>query len=55
MLPEFSARLLPFDRQAASIAATSLANGLVLVTRNLSDFQPLGVPCLDSWEKAHGQ
>ncbi len=33
------------------IAATALANDLVVVTRNLSDFQPLGVTCLNPWHQ----
>jgi predicted nucleic acid-binding protein len=36
----------PFD---ALIAATALAHGLTLVTRNVRDFMPTGVPLLDPW------
>lgn len=33
----------------ALIAATALVHGLTVVTRNLSDFRPMGVPLLDPW------
>lgn len=38
----------------AMIAATARQHGLVLVTRNLSDFAALGVPLLDPWQWAGG-
>lgn len=40
------------DRRAerdALIAATALVHGMVVVTRNLSDFVPMGVATLDPW------
>jgi toxin FitB len=33
-----------------AIAATALEHGLVVVTRNVSDFQPTGVPVLNPFE-----
>ena len=33
----------------AMIAATALHHGLTMVTRNVADFEPLGVPCIDPW------
>ena len=36
------------------IAATALVHGLVLVTRNVSDFEPLGVRLLNPWESNAG-
>jgi len=34
------------------IAATALARGLVVVTRNGKDFEPAGVEILDPFERA---
>jgi predicted nucleic acid-binding protein len=34
----------------AFIAATALARGLTLVTRNVGDFEPLGVALLNPWD-----
>ena len=31
------------------IAATALVHGLTVVTRNVADFAPTGVPTLDPW------
>ena len=36
------------------IAATALVHGLVLVTCNLSDFEPMGVRLLNPWESNAG-
>jgi len=41
------------DRRPADdayIAATALAHGLKVVTRNVADFAPMGVPLLNPWE-----
>jgi len=32
------------------IAATALVNGMTVVTRNISDFAPTGVPLLNPWQ-----
>ena len=32
------------------IAATALVHGLTLVTRNVADFEPMGVPVLNPWQ-----
>jgi len=32
------------------IAATALEHGLTVVTRNVADFRPLGVPVLNPWQ-----
>lgn len=33
----------------ALIAATALTHGITVVTRNVADFQPLGVPLWNPW------
>ena len=32
------------------IAATALAHGFTMVTRNVADFQPMGVTLLNPWD-----
>lgn len=47
------ARLHVPDRMAdgdALIAATALVHGLIVVTRNTSDFEPAGVSLLNPWQ-----
>lgn len=47
------ARLHVPDRMAdgdALIAATALVHGLIVVTRNTSDFEPAGVRLFDPWQ-----
>ncbi|UYK77452.1 type II toxin-antitoxin system VapC family toxin [Xanthomonas sacchari] len=34
----------------ALIAATALVHGMAVVTRNVSDFEPTGVPIVNPWE-----
>lgn len=34
----------------ALIAATAIVHGMTVVTRNVADFQPTGVTCLNPWE-----
>jgi toxin FitB len=40
----------PRPDRDAWIAATALAKGLTVVTRNLRDFHPMGVKCLNPWD-----
>ena len=40
----------PKSDRDALIAATALAHGLMVVTRNIKDFQPTGVMTLDPWQ-----
>lgn len=47
------ARLHVPDRRAerdALIAATAMVHGLTVVTRNVADFEPVGVALLNPWE-----
>lgn len=40
----------PRPERDVLIAATALTLGLIVVTRNIADFQPLGVELLNPWE-----
>lgn len=39
----------PQGGRDAFIAATALTHGMTVVTRNVQDFQPTGVPVIDPW------
>ena len=39
----------PRPERDAMIAATALVHGLILVTRNTQDFEPMGVKLLNPW------
>jgi hypothetical protein len=41
----------PGAERDALIAATALVNRLTVVTRNVADFQPMGVALLNPWER----
>ncbi len=43
------AKALPIDEMDALLAATALANGSVLATRNTSHFQSCGIRVLNPW------
>ena len=40
----------PTDAIDALIAASALARGATVATRNTRDFEPLGVPVIDPWQ-----
>jgi toxin FitB len=40
----------PKAERDAMIAATALTHGFTMVTRNVSDFQPMGVALLNPWD-----
>jgi len=40
----------PCSERDAFIAATALAHGMIVVTRNLADFKLTGVPLLNPWD-----
>ncbi|WP_158933338.1 type II toxin-antitoxin system VapC family toxin [Acidisphaera sp. S103] len=40
----------PRPKRDAFIAATALAHGMTVVTRNVADFAPTGVPLLNPWD-----
>lgn len=43
----------PRAERDALIAATALVHGMTVVTRNLADFEPTGVPLLNPWDPCH--
>src|SRR5260370_7367585 len=43
----------PRAERDALIAATALAHGLTVVTRNVADFEPLAAPLLNPWDHQH--
>ena len=43
----------PRAERDALIAATALVHGMTIVTRNLADFEPTGVPVLNPWDNSH--
>ena len=52
------ARLHVPDHRAerdALIAATALVHGMTVVTRNVADFAPTGVPVLNPWNQGSGE
>lgn len=44
----------PRPERDALIAATALSHGMTVVTRNVGDFEPMGVALLNPWEAADG-
>lgn len=40
----------PRPERDALIAATALVHGLTVVTRNVTDFAPMGVPLFNPWD-----
>ena len=44
-----------FSQPDLIIAATAAHHGLTVVTRDTSDFERVGVPCLDPWRAGHAE
>jgi toxin FitB len=44
----------PRAERDALMAATALVHGLTIVTRNVGDFEPTGVPLINPWEQPAG-
>jgi toxin FitB len=42
----------PIDEMDALIAATALANGATIATRNIPDFEHCGIPLVNPWQPA---
>lgn len=42
----------PRPERDAYLAATASVHGLIMVTRNLSDFRAAGIPVIDPWAEA---
>jgi predicted nucleic acid-binding protein len=42
----------PCSERDALIAATALVHGMTVITRNVADFEPTGVPILNPWNGA---
>jgi len=42
----------PRSDRDALIAATAMVHNMTVVTRNVADFQPIGVPLLNPWDTA---
>lgn len=40
----------PRPEQEALIAATAVTSGLTVVTRNVADFEPMGVALINPWD-----
>jgi predicted nucleic acid-binding protein len=40
----------PVDEMDALIAATALAHGATLATRNIPDFERCGIPLVNPWQ-----
>ena len=43
----------PRPERDTFIAATALVHGMTVVTRNVADFAPTGVPLLNPWDASH--
>ena len=45
----------PRPERDAFIAATALVHGMTIVTRNVADFSPMGVPVMNPWDNGYEQ